>query len=520
MRARVKQLDALGKLTKVGEGGQGVIYSSPGVKTHFAESMVYKQYKRQVAGQVDFAALAEMPALVEDSLAYRDGERLTSMAAWPCEIVEDDGKPIGFLMPEIPERFNISLTTLKGVSRDLAEFQHLLNPQEVLDARGIIIDDVQRYKLLGEVASGLAFLHDNGVCVGDISPKNLLFSFGPVEAVYFVDCDAMRINGKSALPQAETLGWEVPVGEELATVYSDAYKLGLLALRLIVGSQITKTPENLPESVPTALRRIITDTLKSAPEKRPLPDAWAYVLGDAVEVEEGRRSKRSAPRRAPEKAAAKAVNSTPPASTSSSGMWTDPTLDLIPSGAKAALIVAAAAAVAVVGTVIAVSISSTPSSSASSASSKSSYSSPVYSSSIPYTTLYREPMPSRIDSTYAESVPPEREEVPPIIQGRDTYGESCDGGYYMTSRTGWGTRSRRGSASTTCKFADSVLGAYWAKGDPVRGLRTISAPGRVPCPSVYGAICEGQNFILKCKEENSAGWITCRGGRDAIIYLY
>ena len=91
------------------------------------------------------------------------------------------------------------MTTVKGASRTTAEFQHLLNHRSVLEARGIDLDDAQRYSLLREVASALAFLHKHGVCVGDISPKNLLFSLDPAAAVYFLDCDAMRINGISAL---------------------------------------------------------------------------------------------------------------------------------------------------------------------------------------------------------------------------------------------------------------------------------------------------------------------------------
>jgi hypothetical protein len=137
---------------------------------------------------------------------------------------------------------------------------------------------------LREVASGLAFLHAHGVCVGDISPKNLLFTLTPHQAVYFIDCDAMRINGVSALPQVETPGWEVPAGEELATIYSDTYKLGLLALRLLAGDQDTKNPEHLPSPTPALLRQLITDTLTNPPTQRPLPEAWTYVLGHAIEA--------------------------------------------------------------------------------------------------------------------------------------------------------------------------------------------------------------------------------------------
>ncbi|ORB11499.1 protein kinase domain-containing protein, partial [Mycobacterium noviomagense] len=275
--------DRLGVLTKIGQGGQGVVYRAPNVKTKFAASMVYKEYRAQARAGIDFTALAEMPALVEESLTYAQAERLVSIAAWPCALVEDAGSPMGFVMPAIPDEFFIDLTTVRGVSRASAEFQHLLNHSSVLAARGIVVDEVQRYTLLREVASGLAFLHKHGVCVGDISPKNLLFSLVPHEGVYFIDCDAMRINGVSALAQMETPGWERPAGEDLATIYSDAYKLGLLALRLLAGDHDTKNLQHLPASTPGLLRQVITDTLSNPSQQRPLPEAWSYVLGHAIE---------------------------------------------------------------------------------------------------------------------------------------------------------------------------------------------------------------------------------------------
>ena len=275
--------DKLGALSKIGQGGQGIVYRAPNVKTKFAASMVYKEYRPQTRIDIDFTALAAMPALVEESLTYTQAERLISSAAWPCAIIEDTGTPTGFVMPTIPDEFFIPLSTVKGVSSSTAEFQHLLNHPTVLAARGIEIDDAQRYTLVRETASALAFLHRHGVCVGDISPKNLLFSLTPHEAIYFIDCDAMRINTVSALPQVETPGWNAPYGEELATIYTDTYKLGLLALRLLSGDQDTTNPQHLPSTTPTQLRQIITDTLTKPPHQRPVPEAWTSVLGNAIE---------------------------------------------------------------------------------------------------------------------------------------------------------------------------------------------------------------------------------------------
>ena len=275
--------DALGTLTKLGQGGQGIVYQAPKVKTKFADAMVFKEYKPHTRTGVSFDALSAMPTLVEDILPYHDGQGLVSIAAWPCAIVENGTGPTGFVMPAIPDLFAIDLTTVKGISRTTAEFQHLLNPPSVLTARGITITDEQRYQLLREVAKALAFLHRIGVCVGDISPKNVLFSLNPRPAVYFIDCDAMRVNGLSALPQMETPDWEVPAGEELATIYSDTYKLGLLALRLLAGDQHTKDIQQLPPTTPKPLRQLIADTLTNDPDRRPLPEAWTYLLGHTLE---------------------------------------------------------------------------------------------------------------------------------------------------------------------------------------------------------------------------------------------
>lgn len=61
MTAQVIPSDKLDVLTKIGQGGQAVVYGAPNVKTKFAASMVYKEYKTQARSDVDFTALAAMP---------------------------------------------------------------------------------------------------------------------------------------------------------------------------------------------------------------------------------------------------------------------------------------------------------------------------------------------------------------------------------------------------------------------------------------------------------------------------
>ena len=535
--AQVIERAKLGPRTKIGQGGQGVVYRAPNVKTKFAASMVYKEYKPAAVAEMDFTALAAMPALVEQSLSYAQAERLVSIAAWPCALVEDGGTPTGFVMPAIPDEFFISLTTVKGVSSTTAEFQHLLNHSSVLAARGIALDDVQRYTLLREVASGLAFLHRHGVCVGDISPKNLLFSLTPHEAVYFIDCDAMRINGVSALPQVETPGWDTPAGEELATIYSDAYKLGLLALRLVAGDHNTTNTGHIPSTTPVQLRQVITDTLTNEPARRPLPEAWTYVLAHAIEKAQHLKlvaPKAAAPvtaaptppaipvvRSRPPVYSAPPVHSAPPAppipvqhSRPPMPPWAPPASQ--PASSKAPIWIGVGLATLVVAALVvfmvALANKDTPSS----------------SSGATYTTTY--PSGASVSPSYSAPAPstpntPTVRVTPPLAQGLDPHQVSC-AGYQLPGRSGWATAAGRGSPTTSCQFAENVINAYYADYPvPSRDSRQVNAPGTIPCPSARAGApmavqCAGDDFVMTCVVNGADPWITCTGGNDAVVYLY
>ena len=109
---------------------------------------------------------------------------------------------------------------------------------------------------------------------------------------------------------------------------------------------------------------------------------------------------------------------------------------------------------------------------------------------------------------------------PPSVTGPDYSGQTCDQGFSV-SGTGFGTHSGRGSSETSCFFASSVLNSYWAQhGQPTRGSQTVSAPGSVPCGSVAGARCDGNNFVMQCAATGSDDWVTCTGGNNARVYIY
>ncbi len=116
--------------------------------------------------------------------------------------------------------------------------------------------------------------------------------------------------------------------------------------------------------------------------------------------------------------------------------------------------------------------------------------------------------------------------LPPLVTGPDQSisHTSCDQGYQVANGTGFGTHAGRGSAATSCFFANSVLLAYWnAYGNASTAPRSVSAQGAVPCNTVPGASCDPKNtanFLMQCARDGSNPWIKCTGGKEAVVYLW
>ena len=107
---------------------------------------------------------------------------------------------------------------------------------------------------------------------------------------------------------------------------------------------------------------------------------------------------------------------------------------------------------------------------------------------------------------------------PAEIRGPDPTGEDCEGGFQITGQAGWASQGVRGSPAATCSFVSNVLKAYWDAADPSREPRSVVAAGAIPCAE--GAACVGDDFFVTCSAEGTDPWITCRGGRAAIVILY
>ena len=275
----VPQVDRtrLRDLRRVGDGGQGVVYATDAVKINGAWKVAYKEYLPTTA--FDPSALREMVAFVP-GLDRHNGEWLCDATAWPAALVIRSGRPAGFLMRQVPDRFYRSWGD--NGARVPAAMQYLLNPQPYLDRKEIRLDDAARLRLLVSIADTMTRLHSLGVVVGDLSPNNLLVDLASTDC-FFIDCDAMRLHGQDVLHQVETPEWEVPRPgvEPIATRASDAYKFGLLAVRLFAQDQMGKNLAALRRTSPQ-LGALAERSLGADSTARPTPAEWIPALRAAL----------------------------------------------------------------------------------------------------------------------------------------------------------------------------------------------------------------------------------------------
>lgn len=111
--------------------------------------------------------------------------------------------------------------------------------------------------------------------------------------------------------------------------------------------------------------------------------------------------------------------------------------------------------------------------------------------------------------------------TPALIPGPDgsAQKESCPSGVPIMGSTGWPARAGRGTTMTSCQFARNVGEAYWRSGAPSDAPRRVVAAGAVPC-ALGGSLCEDGLFVMNCRVVAGQDWITCEGGRNAVVYLH
>ncbi|WP_055566099.1 lipopolysaccharide kinase InaA family protein [Streptomyces atriruber] len=273
---------------RLGAGGQGVVYGVPEPPGRFSgEFLAYKEYLATVRSDGD-VLYAMVVFLEELGRSHRhDRAFLSHRLTWPLAMIYTGSRPtqlrpslnsgtlvVGFLMQRLVAEFQLNHSQLGEAKPAGMEF--LLNEDAYTSRIGLQADDDKRLRLLADLAATVTRLHRQGVIVGDLSPKNVLFRLAPTPRCLLIDCDSMRLRGKDVLPQVETEGWEVPEAAK-ATTASDVFKFGLIATRLFNRDQHSTDLSGL-RSISTDLATLADRSRNTDPRRRPQLADWHRAL--------------------------------------------------------------------------------------------------------------------------------------------------------------------------------------------------------------------------------------------------
>ena len=277
-------VEQFAELAPVGRpGGQGRVYRPARTPPGLADVPVVVKLYRRAPSTAAAGLLAEMIAWGL-GLEARQRSRLHQVAAWPVAVVTREGTPAGIVMHDVAPRFDVPFMMPSGREQHvLLSLEHLLGRDDFLQLRGlgVRLDTRTRAVVAERIAGALAFLHRHGVVASDIAPNNLLvrFGVGGPEAC-FIDCDSMVFHGRQALAPVETADWQIPAefSEPASSRAADAYKLGLVILRLFARSHDARLSGPPTAHVPGDVRQLVARSLSPDAANRPPAGEWQRAL--------------------------------------------------------------------------------------------------------------------------------------------------------------------------------------------------------------------------------------------------
>lgn len=297
---------ALGRLERLGQGGTAWVYRVPEFSLPGEGRLVYKEYRAAVRAKANPALLPGLLTLTEfrARLPTDRRDRLDQRTVWPLVVVTgDDGAALGIVMREIPAEF------FQG--KKPRELQLLFHSDDDARQQGLPQFGMhERLVICARIAATYMLLHRLDIIVGDVSPRNIVFTLGDSPRLLAVDTDSARVKGtRGALgAQPHTPAWEPPEaltakrlldqgrrsGRASAvelrghadtwqrqTKQTDVYKFGLMVLRVIdYGRRCTRKRD--PERARRLLREragpgpadLLTRSLDADPAVRPTMEDW------------------------------------------------------------------------------------------------------------------------------------------------------------------------------------------------------------------------------------------------------
>ena len=262
---------------RIGEGGEGEVLLLEG-----SPHTVFKRYSsRQLAARRQSTLESQTKTR---SLLRVDGETIDRWSAWPHTLVFDQGQPVGFLMPRIPNEFTVVIADRIY----LADLSYLASqPKPIWGTKFVSPNTSSRLEILGKLAAVLDVLHSRGYVYGDISFANVVWSARGQSRIMLLDCDGVT-DTQSGVVDApkDTVDWHDPLSiGTTPNADTDSYKLSLAVLRVLT-QQLAPRPRvgqhwHLPDDLHPETERSIRQLLQRAAGpsgQRPSAAEWVRVL--------------------------------------------------------------------------------------------------------------------------------------------------------------------------------------------------------------------------------------------------
>lgn len=267
---------AVARLSRLGEGNFGVV-SRVSVKGQ-AQELALKE-------PLDSQGAANLSAMIEAvefraGLSPEDRDELDEFAMWPLGIVTRGGRPIGALMPLIPDDFYVHPSGGVQGGRVELNLSWFSAANSLLAAKGVsgadFADVVIRLSVLLQLVYAVGRLHRLGLVYGDVSLRNAVFALDPPR-VLLMDCDSTASLKDKSRRQAHSPGFSPPESRGMPNPYFQdertyVYKLALCIIRGLSrgrGATQRTTPDHLVSLVGTEFVGVLRQATDPDPGSRP-----------------------------------------------------------------------------------------------------------------------------------------------------------------------------------------------------------------------------------------------------------
>lgn len=260
-------------------GGQTVGLSrvvAPGGATYLV-----KRYSEETVAELRIARLLDMIRW-RRNLSAEDRAELDRRCAWPLAAVGTRRRVEGILMLEAPAEMFEQRTTSSGrITQAPRHLDALIRSPRAAGRTGerfglkkAYYEPPYKLAVLGELLDTVNWLHDHGYAVGDLQPRNAVFTLEPRPQVFLLDCDScVPLGGEGALPQVDPELYKLPEGQRHALFdqRSDYYKFALSVVRCVQESAQTWQPDR--EILSRVMRTELVDTIVECARVLPPPEA-------------------------------------------------------------------------------------------------------------------------------------------------------------------------------------------------------------------------------------------------------